>query len=425
MEFHSDDTGHYITGFGISTKPADGDWSIDRETGHDIIPKFQGRHFAIIPELINTPIRLGGGGHYWGKDTLEDLLAGYEKHSHGIITNIRGPFYYNDGTKDYRYDFDIKLSGSKAAAALREHGARTWVPYSISPHVYHGPLAQPPYKQWEPIGAALVIKGGFGPEAVIRKLCTGTKEACEKSFSTSAVASSTSLCPTEDANVAEIISSYVSKSGSSKTEMPENKADTSTPVVTELVSQTTTKAEEVATKTNPTVDSQQALTNAGRQSTKLYTADEFEKLQKRLSELEESNTTLKNKDKLNTLNTIFAKVKDPKKKQELIDKYVKYDDVDRIRDIISEVYPVLKSSEEPEEPEEQEKENEEGETQAGKKKAAKGSKAGSTKILTPESSIPDKGTEKDKEGESKAASTAAPNKAKEIADFLNSGGRLF
>lgn len=444
MEFRSDETGHYITGFGISTKPADGYWSIDRETGHQIIPKFEGHHFAIIPELINTPIRLGGGGHYWGNDTLEDLLRGYERHSHGIITNLRGPFYYNDGTQDYRYDFDIKLRDSAAASALMEHGSNTWVPFSISPHIFHGPNARPPYKVWEPVGTALVIKGGFGPESVIRKLCTGTELQCKQSLAASTAQDNINSetiyvmdkqlqpCKLEDAKLAEIISSYVSKSASTKIDMPDKPADTTStaPIVTELRA-STPKVDVVETtnKSNPTVESQQSVTTGGRQTQKLYTPEEFEEVQKRLAKVEEDNTNLRNKDKLNTLNTLFAKVKDPNKKKELIEKYMKFENVDEIRDIIGEVYPVLRSSEEPENEDESEQEgeprNEEGAQKASKTKTEKGSKAGSTRILTPDSSIPNQETG---EGQSKAGSTTAaapPNKAKEIADFINSGGRFY
>jgi len=451
IQTYSDETGNYITGFGISTKLNDALWTIDRETGHNLVKQWPGHHFAIIPELINKPIRLGGGGHYWGNDTYEDLLKGYEKHSHGIITKLRGPFYYNDGTDDYRYNFDIKLRDSKAASALREHGQNTWVPFAISPHIW--PISGPDtgYTNWKPIGAALVIRGAYGDESTINKLCTGTEKQCDEHFSVagSTVATqehnimvmnkmntdleklvSPTLCPTEDSEMAKIISSYVSKSASTKIEMEGKNPDASTgsaigpPVVTNLTPDKTTST----TTTNPTVDSQTSIINSPKESTTVFTVERGAQLEKENADLKKAVTELKNKDKLNTINTMFVKIKDEKLKQQLVEKYMKYDNVDQIRDIVSELYPIFKSSDEEVQKDKEEEEgdtsNEEEQPQASKAKKNK-SKAGSS-ILTPESALPSgESNTENNNTESKAASTTVPNKAKEIVDFLNSGGRFY
>lgn len=136
IESYSEETGNYIKGFLIGTKLNDANWKINKQTGHDLIKKFEGTDFAIIPHLLNTPLSKGGGGHYFGQDTPEDLKRGYAENSHGKYHKILGPYSYNDGTDDYWYSAIIKLRDSKAASELVKHGKETWVPYSVSPHIW-------------------------------------------------------------------------------------------------------------------------------------------------------------------------------------------------------------------------------------------------------------------------------------------------
>jgi len=389
IQSYSTEDGHYITGFLIGTKLNDARWAINKNTGHDHVKKFVGTDFAIIPELINTPISQGGGGHYFGQDTKADLLKGYADNSHGKITRVKGPYSYNDGSDDYYYNFDIKLRDSKAASALTEHGASTWVPYSVSPHIW--PLEGPDhdFTKWDPIGVALVIKGAYGPQAVISKMCKGTAVQCEKSMG-----ASTSTCEKGDEQTAQIISSIVSKSASSQLSMPENKDSvTNTPQVTTLTA-------EVA-KPNATVNAQEAITTATL--TKVVTPEQFAESEKEREELKKQVTELRTKDKLNTLNNMFVKVKDEKAKEELIKKYSKADNVDQLKEFITEVYPILRASEE--EKEEDNKEEPKVETKKGKAAS-----------LPKEPELPKEETE------SKAASVPV-NKLQAIHQFINSGGR--
>jgi len=391
---YSNDEGHFITGFLIGTKLNDARWAINKTTGHDHVKKFVGTDFAIIPELINKPLSQGGGGHYFGQDTREDLLKGYADNSHGKITRVKGPYSYNDGTDDYYYNFDIKLRDSKAASVLLENGASTWVPYSVSPHIW--PLEGPEdnFTRWDPIGVALVIKGAYGPQAVISKMCKGTATQCEKSM-----AGSSSTCQEKDTELAQIISSLVGKVASSPHTMPEgNKADaaSNTPVVTTL-------SAEVA-KPNATVESQTAITNAS--ITKVVTPEQFSEVEKRNQELEKRVTELVNKDKINTLSNLFSKVKDEKVKDELIKKYSKLDNVDQIKEIINELYPILKASEQEEDKPAEDKD-------AGEEKQLKKGKA---------ASLPKEPELLKEDTESKAASVPV-NKLQEILRFRMSGGR--
>ena len=384
---YSDETGDYIRGFLIGTKRNDANWRINKETGHDQIKQFEGTDFAIIPELIKTPLSKGGGGHYFGTDTLEDLLKGYADNSHGRYHKILGPYSYNDGTDDYFYNAIIKLRDSKAAAVMMELGPKLWEPYSISPHIW--PLEGPDndIRRWTPIGGALVIKGAFGPQAVISKHCKGTAIQCEKSLGAS------TKC--KDTECAEIISSFCSKTASTQISMPEATKDSATPQVTTLTA-------EVAPKPNATVNSQELITNA--QITKVVTPEQFAEAEKRNQELEKQVTELRTKDKVNTLNNMFSKVKDEKAKEELIKKYSKADNVDQLKEFITEVYPILRASEEEEKPAE-----DEGEKPKEQKAKSKGAS------LPAEPSIP-------KEETSKAASVPV-NKLQEILRFQMSGGR--
>src|SRR6266496_2703679 len=75
--------GTYARGFLISTKNAGGtmgDYKINRETGHQEVKSFKGRHFIIQPELLKAQ----KDSHFYDSG-LANLLKGYEANSHGVI----------------------------------------------------------------------------------------------------------------------------------------------------------------------------------------------------------------------------------------------------------------------------------------------------------------------------------------------------
>ncbi len=390
---YSNEEGHFIEGFLIGTKPNEARWRISKKTAHELVQKFVGKDFAIIPELIQKPLSQGGGGHYFGLDTKPDLLNGYATHSHGKYTKVKGPYSYNDGTDDFFYEAQIKLRDSKAASALLAEGQKTWIPFAVSPHIW--PLSGPDdnIEDWEPIGGALVIKGAYGPQAVISKMCKGTSAQCEKSLG-----ASETKC--EDTETAEIISSLVSKSAS----LPHTMTETSSTVTTEISKQTTvpTVAQvELPTK-SATLDSQNAITSG----MKVVTPEQFDQISKEKAELEKQVTQLVNESKMNTLNNMFVKVKDEKVKKELLDEFAKYDksQVDLINGALTRLYPIIKASEEPVQEEDEEE----------KKKEAKKGKAAST--LPKERELPKLETT-----ESKTASIPE-NKTKTIYNFIMKDG---
>lgn len=201
---------HTIETFLISTKGNDANWKIDKETGHEKVKSFIGKDFSIIPELLFRPLEQGGGGHVFSdRDTV---LSTYAKNSHGKIVELKGPFY--DGN-DYHYNAIVKLNDSRAASALLEHGNNTWVPFAVSPHIFineeGGGNDEVGWKDWQGAALALVIKGAYGNEAVISKLCNGPHKACKMELMQRSAGINQNFT---DGQTAFHISSIVSKSAS-------------------------------------------------------------------------------------------------------------------------------------------------------------------------------------------------------------------
>jgi hypothetical protein len=407
---YSNEDGHFIEAFGISTKRNGNNWAISKQTGHEKIKQFQDRDFAIIPQMLQGPTK----GHYFGNDTEEDLINGYSKHSHGKIIKIKGPYNYNDGTDDYFYNFVIKLRDSKAAAVLNEYGPKTWIPFSISPHIM--PLSGPDWEMddWHAIGTALVDRGAYGPDAIITKFCTGSAPKCEKSLAAAALnriqkaemehvrhLEETTIKPCEKADTesSRIITSLVSKVASFQASMAENIPNTVTnaPIpVAEL-------------KAEPSTTAPQTPVN---QIT--ITAEEIQKIKdeaiaKSEAIWKEKVTALETKDKINTLNLVWAKVKDPTVKEALVKKYQTLDNVDIVKEIAEDVIKNLSQ---------QEEEDKDKEKPAGDEPPTTGKKSKAASLeLTKEPDIPS--TEEKKE--SKAASQQQLSHAETINRFIMEG----
>lgn len=246
-------------------------------------------------------------------------------------------------------------------------------------------------------------------------MCQGTAAACEKSLGASGADQINKVlnevakpCEIKDQELAQTISSQVSKVASIQTYMPESKADTTSTSNTPVVTTLTAEVAKPNANSNATVNAQEAITNA--QITKVVTPEQHSDLERRFAEIEKQNKELVEKDKKNTLNNLFQKVKDEKVKEELVKKYTKFENVDQIKEIISELYPILRASEEDDKSEE-DKPAEDNDTQAKKVK-------GKSASLPAEPVIP----KEEQDRESKAASIPV-NKLKEILRFQMSGGR--
>jgi len=211
-ESYTNEKGHYIKTFLISTKANEAGWKVNRATIQDKIDSFIGKPFVIIPEHLSSQRQKG---HIFA-NSKDGLLEEYKKHTHGIIESISEPFSYNDGTDDVFYTANIKLNDSKAASALLDSGAKTWVPFAVSPHIWHSAGPENDITDWEGISLSLVPKGAYGQEAVINKYCKGDKPACEKSLAATIMEGFTheELCDKEDSSLAASITSLVSQSES-------------------------------------------------------------------------------------------------------------------------------------------------------------------------------------------------------------------
>src|SRR6476659_3422780 len=177
-ESYTNEKGHYIKTFLISTKANEAGWKVSRCSIAEAVKSFVGKPFVIIPDHLSSQRQKG---HIFA-NSRDELLEKYKTHTHGIIESVSEPFSYNDGTDDVFYTANIKLNDSKAASALLESGAKTWVPFAVSPHIWHHAGPEDNITKWEGISLSLVPKGAYGQEAVINKYCKGEEGACQKSL---------------------------------------------------------------------------------------------------------------------------------------------------------------------------------------------------------------------------------------------------
>lgn len=305
--FENED-GKFFRSFLISTKDNDAGWFIRKETGHDKVKSALQKNFAIIPELIQKPISQGGGGHY--KGTREEILKAYENASHGKIVQLVGPFYYPN-SEDYWYDQITKLSNSRSASVLHNEGQKTWNGYDVSPHIFvNKGNDREGWEDWEFAGLNLVIKGAFGPQAIITKFCNGSESQCFKDL----VASSSDIC---DEKLSALITSHLTRIAST----PHNMAD-----------QPTAKPEPVPDtggivikdKTNPTTDPQKGLTDAPKVNSQQTVTISQEELD-RLKERADAVTEMENERKAEILSGLFSVFDDEKERDKEIRDYSKLD----------------------------------------------------------------------------------------------------
>jgi len=292
-ESYTTEQGHYIKTFLISTKHNEAGWKINKATIQDKINTFIGKPFVIIPEHLSSDRQKG---HVF-TNSRDSLLEEYKKHTHGIIESISQPYSYQDGTDDVFYTANIKLNDSKAASALLENGAKTWVPFAVSPHIWHIGGPESDITDWEGISLSLVPKGAYGEEAVINKYCKGDKPACDKSLAAG-------LCNEEDSKAASLITSLVSN----------DTLNSHMAQVTEVkdVKQTVAPIEE------PKQEKKEDIIT--------LTKAEYEAIQEEKSKakkLESQVTDLLKENKANTLNSIFTEIEDEKDRKIVFEKYFK------------------------------------------------------------------------------------------------------
>jgi hypothetical protein len=303
--FENED-GKFFRSFLISTKDNDAGWKIDRKTGHDKVKSFIGKNFAIIPELIQKPISQGGGGHW--KGTREEILKAYENASHGKIKELVGPFYYPDSPEDYYYDGITKLSNSRSASVLHNEGQKTWNGYDVSPHIGVNKGKNEIWEDWEALGLNLVIRGAYGPQAIITKFCSGNESKCFKDL----VASSSDIC---DEKLSALITSHLTRIASTPHSMADQPTAKPEPVPD-------TGGIVIKDKTNPTTDPQKGLTDAPKlNETVSISKEELDRLKERADAV----TEMENERKAEILSGLFSVFDDEKERDKEIRDYSKLD----------------------------------------------------------------------------------------------------
>jgi hypothetical protein len=322
----------YARGFLISTKrslPApEGEFQISRETGHEMVQSFLNSHFMIDPQLLDRQ----DDGHFYGHG-LDNLLRGYQKKSHGVIEKLYGPFYYPDNSGHYWYEFGMAMRDSGATATLQEYGARSWEPFSVSPHIWDYPeLGQNPLdlKKWRGVGVALVMKGAFGPQAVISRLCKGDSDICYSDKGLGATLKQKceagcqcQVCKNEDRYIVQLLTSHLGKTGfqdSSRLE-PNNNQHLDNDASKSIV----------PTPTNATQDPQKYIIDG-----KIVTESEYS-LHQEIAKLRETAQAeaeakwksevdaLRDESKFNSLKEVFSKeiIADDAVRNATMDKYMK------------------------------------------------------------------------------------------------------
>ena len=377
---------HLIRTFLFSTKTTKNpdpnyDFNVSRENGHDKAKEYLGTDFAIIPHRIFAPLEEGRGGHV-ASGSYEEEMKEIKDNSHGKIEKLYGPFYYEDSPKDYWYDAGIKLSGSKAASVLIDNGSKTWKKFAVSPHIWsHEGEKNLDIIDYKPMGLFLVIKGSYGDEAVIKKMCTGSALKCGMSLAASIQAMLHSKDEPNQDNVAETLNSFINLKDSNSVKMETQQVEKFTepfqakevPIVkTDTVTTPIKQVEETVTK----VEQPKGITISN---------EEFEAYKKE----REEHKQLVLENKTNKLNTLFSVVEDAETKNKLINEYVK-EDVNLLVKFSNDLLPHVE-------------------------KFNKGKEVGESKASAVISSVL-KDEPKKEEGESKA-SAVVPNKVNEVLDF--------
>jgi hypothetical protein len=226
FSYNKEDKVNEVKGFLIGSKMTDRNWRLNKQmlmNKQKVDDEFLEHHFAIIPKLIFQHGK-DGGGHYYGDHTLPSLLKGYADNSHGVIKETYGPFQWESSPGDIFYKFRARLHNDKAASVLVENGAMTTKPFSVSAHIWPNAGPDDDITDFTGIGVALVIKGAWGDDSVLEKMCSGPASLCKKSLaaSSSKVEALTCRCDQCQETLAKMLTSFIDKAASFNNNMSTN-----------------------------------------------------------------------------------------------------------------------------------------------------------------------------------------------------------
>ena len=302
---------HLIETFLIGTKPNKNGWGISRNSKTNI-NDWIGKDFVIIPEQIfNDNARMRGHVEDITDGSYDSMMSEIQRHSHGKITKVKGPIKYDDGSDDYYYNAIVRLSGSKSAAALRENGSKTWVPFAVSPTLWPEEGDDDNITRYRPMGLFLVIEGAYGDKAVVEKMCSGSALKCGTSLS---AAIENLNHNTSDQQLSEVLSSYISNSDKIKVEMSQT--------------QELQKPVENFTVNTPIQAPVQEKVELKQDEKITFTKEEYDAIQKEKEaslKLAEEVSELKKERDQNILNSVFGSIEKEEERTVVFEKYMNKD----------------------------------------------------------------------------------------------------
>lgn len=323
---------HLIDSFLISTKPNEAGWQISKNAVTPI-QEWVGKDFVMIPEKIFDETQ-EQPGHSTG-ETIEDDWEEIKRHSHGKITKVKGPYSYNDGTDDFYYKVNVKLKDTLSASALVENGSKTWTPFAVSPQIIRHEGPRNNVIRYTPMGLFLVIKGAYGDQSVVNKMCSGSELKCGTKLS---AAIHQLNHDTTDAHLAETLTSYISV-------VDKNKVEMSTQVTPDVKTITTDNTQPTAINVPFTIqpvsqpDNWNPKVNNDKKE-ETFDEEAFKAKEKEKQEKEEilaEISQLKKERNETILNTVFGSIEDQEIKNKVLEGYK---DVKDAR-IVKQVYEDL------------------------------------------------------------------------------------
>ena len=297
---------HLIEAFLIGTKPNEAGWAISKNATTPI-QEWVGKDFVMIPEKIFDASQTQAG-HTTG-ETIEEDWEEIKQHTHGKIVKVKGPYNYDDGSDDYYYNAVVKLKDTLSASTLIENGEKTWTPFAVSPQIIRHGSTRDNVTNYTPMGLFLVIKGAYGDQSVVNKMCSGSELKCGTKLSAAIYQLNHD---TTDAHLAEVLTSYISATNN------KDIMSAQTPELVQPVVQNFTKPELVQQPVNQPVELK-------KDENITLTKDEYDTVQKQLKEQEELRTevaNLKKERNQNILNQVFGSIEDQEVKNKIFEKYV-------------------------------------------------------------------------------------------------------
>lgn len=327
--YYNSEGKHLLRGFYIGTKPTQNrgkNWSVSKKTIGEIVKRAIGTDFIVVPDLLKkTPEE----NHVYSEN-YDELIEQQKAISKGKITDIFGPFDYEDGTDDIFYDAEVDVTDKPVSEAL----SAGVLPLSLSPYIFPAKDGKPfnpsllenreGIEDWVPAHLALVKEGAFGWRAAIGKQCMGAATECHN-----ALAASTE-------QIVNLISSQI-RSEVQNTQMSDAN--------TQNLSGPTGNANEVPKVDNAPV--KQTNVPSTPESSTQVSVEAFTKMQTDLAEQTAINKKLVLNHKTDVLGTVFNTVADETEKAKLIKKWIgQADDVDLFaefhKDILNHVIPAMK-----------------------------------------------------------------------------------